>query len=139
MLTADLTVVDNHAGLTLAGALGSKVYAQVNPQSANTTLRRIAATANTTPQEMSIGHQLTGGTGYRQRIRSALRFTYRKVDQDTTLTDGVIPGMSAQFVLDRPVLSAGAISDVVLINVTMALIDVLLTSGQFAKFLNQEG
>jgi hypothetical protein len=138
MLTADLTVLDNHAGLTLQGSLGSKVYAQVAALLANSTLRRIAATASTTPQELTIGHSFTGGTGFKQRIRSVVRTSYRKVDQDTTLTDGVIPSMSTQLVIDRPVQSAGAITDTITINTLMALIDVVLTSGQLAKLLNQE-
>jgi hypothetical protein len=138
MLNADLTVVDNHASLTLPGALGSKVYAQIASAVNNETKRRIAATANSTPQTLRVSHT-TSGVGFRARIRSLVRQEYSKIDQDTTLTDGVIPSCTAYLVIDRPVQSAGAITDTIVKNVIGALLDVILTSGQLDKLLNQEG
>jgi len=137
MFTSDLTVVDNHASLTLPGALGSKVYPQIPWPSATATARRIAATAGSTPQLLVIGHEVRG-TGFRARIRSLIQHRYSKIDQDTSLTDGVIPSMTWGLTLDRPVQSASAITDAVIGNNLGALLDVILTSGALAKFLNQE-
>lgn len=137
MLTADLTVVDSHAGLTLPGLLGSKVYAQITGPIGTQIVRRIAATANTTRQTLSIGHTLKG-TGFNARVRTLVRHDYEKLDADVSLTGGVMPSSSCYFVMDRPLQSGGAITDAILTNNMAALVDVLLTSGQFAKLLNQE-
>jgi len=137
MLTSDLTVVDNHASLTLPGTLGSKVYNQVATVANNASKRRIAATAGTTPQEIEISHEIKG-TGFKARIRTMIRHKYTKVNQDTTLTEGVVPSASATLTFDRPVQSAGAITDVTFTDQIGALLDVVLTSGALAKILNQE-
>jgi hypothetical protein len=137
MLTANLTVVDNHAALTLPGALGSKVYNQIASAVQTEVWRRIAATANTTPQTILIGHKVTG-VGFFQRIRSTVRTNYSDLTQDTTLTNGVIPSASVYTVIDRPTQSAGKITDAIVTNLVGAVCDVLLTSGNLAQILNQE-
>jgi len=137
MLSANLTVVDNHASLTLPGALGSKVYNQVATQIANQLLRRIAATANTTPQTLLIGHQVTG-KGFAARIRSTVRANYQDLTKDLADTGGIIPSASVYNVIDRPVQSDGAITDAIITNMFGAICDVMLTSGAFAQILNQE-
>jgi hypothetical protein len=138
MLSQNLTVVDNHASLTLPGALGSKVYNQIATNIINQVYRRIAATANTTPQELKIQHAVSGA-GFKARIRSSIRHDYTDLTKDTTLTDGVVPSSSLYLVMDRPVQSAGAITDTIVTNQLGALLDVILTAGQFAQLLNQEG
>lgn len=137
MLTANLTVVDSHAGLTLPGALGSKVYNQIAGQQPNQVLRRIAATANTTPQTLLIGHQLTG-KGFAARIRSTVRVNYSDLTKDLSLVGGIIPSSSVYLVIDRPVQSDGAITDTIVTNQVGACCDVFLTSGALAQLLNQE-
>jgi hypothetical protein len=137
MLTANLTVVDNHASLTLPGALGSKVYNQVASIIANQVLRRIAATANTTPQTLLIGHQSTG-KGFAARIRSTVRANYSDLTKDLADVGGIVPSCSAYLVIDRPVQSDGAITDAIVTNCIGAVLDVILTSGQLTQVLNQE-
>jgi hypothetical protein len=137
MLTSDLTVVDSHASITLPGLLGSKVYAQITGPSGQSIVRRIAATANTTQQTLTISHALRG-TGFEQRLRTLVKHEYRKIDSDLSLTGGVVPYSYCQFVQDRPIQTGGAITDAILTNNMAALVDVLVTSGQWAKLLNQE-
>lgn len=137
MLSSDLTVVDSHAGLTLPGVLGSKVYAQITGPIGQTIVRRIAATANTTQQTLTIGHALAG-TGYAQRIRTLVKHEYRVINTDPSVTGGIVPYTYNQWVQDRPVLSGGNITDAILTNNMAALMDVILTAGAFAKLLNQE-
>jgi hypothetical protein len=137
MLTANLTVVDSHSGLTLPGALGSKVYNQIAGTVNNQVVRRIAATANTTPQTLIIGHQLTG-KGFDARIRSTVRMNYLDLTKDLDLTGKVIPSSSVYLVIDRPVQSDGAITDAIITNQVGGVCDVFLTSGALAQILNQE-
>jgi len=137
MLTSDLTVVDNHASLTLPGLLGSKVYAQITGPIGQQIVRRIAATANTTQQTLTIGHTLAG-SGFAQRLRSLIKHEYKAINADSSLTGGVVPYSTCYFVQDRPILSGGNITDAILTNNMSALLDVILTSGQWAKLLNQE-
>jgi hypothetical protein len=137
MLTADLTVVDTHASLTLPGALGSKVYAQITGPIGQQIVRRIAATSNTTQQTLTIGHTLSG-TGFGQRCRTLVRHDYRVLNSDISLTGGIVPYSANYWVQDRPIQSGGNVTDTILTNNMAALLDVLLTSGQFAKLLNQE-
>jgi hypothetical protein len=137
MLSSDLTVVDNHASITLPGLLGSKVYAQITGPSGQTVVRQIAATAATTQQKLTISHALQGA-GFKARIRTLVKHEYRALNADLSLTGNVQPYSYCQFVQDRPVISGGVITDAVLTNNMAALVDVLLTSGQFAKLLNQE-
>jgi hypothetical protein len=136
MLTADLIVVDNHASLTLPGSLGSKTYAQVSDESPqNGTLRRIAATALTTPQEISIIHQISG-KGDLARVRSLIRHRYTNFAYIDT--KGNFSSMSASIVLDRPLSTAEGITSTICKDSVGALLDVILTSGQLDKILNRE-
>lgn len=137
MLSANLTVVDNHSSLTLPGALGSKVYNQVAGPSMNQIVRRIAATANTTPQTLIIGHQLSG-KGFAARLRSTVRSNFQDLTKDLADVGQVIPSSSVYIVFDRPIQSDGAITDAIITNQFGAVADVLLTSGALAQFLNQE-
>lgn len=137
MLSANLTVVDSHSSLTLPGTLGSKVYNQVASAIANQVLRRIAATANTTPQTLLIGHAVTG-KGFAARIRSTVRSNYSDLTKDLADVGGIIPSSSAYMVIDRPVQSDGAITDAIVTNLIAAVCDVILTSGALAQILNQE-
>jgi len=137
MLSSDLTVVDNHATITLPGLLGSKVYAQISAPGGTSIVRRIAATSGTTQQTLTIGHLLSK-TGFNARIRTLVKHEYKCINADTSLTGGVVPYSYNQWTQDRPVLSGGLITDAILTNNMSALMDVLLTSGQFAKLLNQE-
>jgi hypothetical protein len=136
MFSSDLAVVDNHAALTLPGVLGAKTYPQI-AWPAPATARRIAATSGTTPQVLIISHEVKG-VGFRARIRSLISHRYSKLDQDPSLTDGVVPSMTWNLTCDRPLQSAGAITDAIILNNLGALLDVILTSGATAKFLNQE-
>jgi hypothetical protein len=137
MLTSDLVVVDNHTPLTLPGLLGSKTYAQITGPIGQQIVRRIAATANTTQQTLTIGHTLSG-VGFAQRCRTLVRHDYKVLSADISLTGGVVPSSAIYVVQDRPIQSGGAITDAILTNNMAALLDVLLTTGQFAKLLNQE-
>jgi hypothetical protein len=135
MLTADLVVTDSGTA-TKPGAVGAKTFSLVGPQGEKN-LRRIAATATTTPEECIIAHSISGA-GFKKRIRSQVRFDIRFNNADTSLTGGVIPSASGYFVLDRPEQSAGIITDAVLQTLAGRVIDVLTVSGQFAKLLNTE-
>lgn len=139
MLTADQTLVSNRASQTLPGSDASDVYAQVMTSEPATVLRRVAATASTTPQELKITHTQTGGTGFKRRHRSVLRVTHTDLTKDTDLTGGVIPSAAWTLTLDRPVISDGAITDAILKTMLGHIMDILLISGQLDKFLNLEG
>lgn len=136
MLTADLVVVDNHSSLTLPGSLGSKTYAQVfDGSSSEETLRRVAATATTTPQEILVRHQIIS-KGDLSRVRTQVRHRYTNyafID-----SKGNFASMSASFVLDRPLSTAEGITTANCTDSIGALLDVLLTSGQLTKLLNRE-
>lgn len=139
MITADIVLVSNRASQTLPGSDVSDTFNQVTTTEAGTVLRRVAATASTTPQEFKISHSLTGGTGFKRRIRSVMRNQYTDLTKDTDLTGGVTPSFAWTLTLDRPVLSDSAITDTILKNALGQLMDMLLQSGNLDKFLNQEG
>jgi hypothetical protein len=136
MLTSDLTVTDNGSA-TKPGAAGAKTYALVASLVNDQTLRRIAATASTTPQELRVQHSMSG-SGFKQRIRSVIRRDYRRLDTDLDNTGGVIPSAAAYMVIDRPVQSNGYIVAADLENMVGSVIDVLCVAGQLAKLLNLE-
>lgn len=137
MLNADLTVVDNHSSLTLPGLLGSKVYAQITGPIGQKIVRRVAATANTAPQTLTIGHEVSGSGGG-ETVSSLIRYDYSVRSADLSLTGGIIPKMSAQLVIRRHSQQGTYITDPIVTNGIAALLDVILTSGQLAKLLNQE-
>jgi len=136
MLTADLTLTDS-GSVTKPGALGAKVFAQVSSLINDKTLRRIQATATTVPNELLVSHQQTG-TAFKTRIRSLLKTSISRLDTDVSLTGGVIPSMSCQFVLDRPRQSAGYITVAHIQSCVGQLVDALLLSGHLDKILNLE-
>lgn len=136
MLTADLSVTDNGTP-TNVGALGAKTYAMVANPSSGATKRRVAATANTTPQELSVSHTVSG-TGFSQRCRTLVRHDYRDISADPENTGGEVPRISAYVVIDRPLNSGGVITDAIVQNSVGAVIGTLLGSGNMAKLLNQE-
>lgn len=139
MLTADLSVTDNGTP-TNVGALGAKTYALVANPSSGATKRRVAATANTTPQVLSVSHSVSG-KGFQQRCRTVVRVDYSDLTADLTQetgTNGEVPKVSAYCVIDRPIISDGVITDAIVQNQVGAVIGVLLGSGNMAKLLNQE-
>lgn len=138
MLTADLSVTSNAGSITLPGSSGATTFAQITGTgNSSSIVRRVAATANTTPQTLTIGHTVNG-TGFNQRCRSVVRMDYKAVNTDIADTGGVTPSASAYLVLDRPIQSGGAITDTVLKTLLGGLLHVLVASGQLDKLLNQE-
>lgn len=136
MLTADLTIVDNHGSITLGGSRGSKVYALVSSD-ATGVKRREAATAVSTPFVLTTKSS-TSGSGYNQRQRTLVRHDYSDLTTNLDLTGGVIPSSAVQLTIDLPVRSNGAITAAKVKDQVYALLDVLVTSGQLDKILNQE-
>jgi hypothetical protein len=86
---------------------------------------------------MTVRHSMSG-SGFRQRVRSVVRFDFTRLDTDIADTDGVTPSASAYVVLDRPVQSAGAITTAHLQSLVGWLVDAFCVSGQFDKILNLE-
>lgn len=135
MLTNDLVVTDNSTA-TKPGSLGAKTYALIGVTDSRST-RRIAATANSTPQTLVVSHEVKGA-GYKQRVRTLVGHTHEKVDGDIALTGGVIPSCRVQLVIDRPTSSGGFITPTTIKDQIGAVVDVLCASGQLDKILNQE-
>jgi hypothetical protein len=138
MLTADLSVNGSRATVTLPGASGALTFAQITGTGNSTTIkRRVSATAGTTPQTLSIGHEIKG-KGFEQRIRSVVRLDFQALNTDIADTGGVTPSASAYMVIDRPVQSGGVISTSTIKDLVGQVCDVLTVTGQLDKFLNQE-
>jgi len=137
MLTADQTLVDNRASVTLPGSLGSLVFAQVTGPSGQKIVRRIAATANTTPNTLTVSHALSG-TGFKQRCRSLIRMDFERRDTDVAVTGNVVPSLSAYIVMDRPIQSGGFITVAHIKTMIGQLTDLLTVSGNLDKIINQE-
>jgi len=137
MLTQDQTLLSSRTAQTLPGAAGSTVFAQITGTVGNKVERRVAATANTTPETLTTGHEVRG-TGYKQRARSVIRIGRQYNNTDPSTTGGVVPSFSWQLVLDRPLNSGGAVTVQHIKDALGQLIDVLLISGQLDKLLNQE-
>lgn len=137
MLNAALTVTSNAGSITLPGSAGATVFDQITSSGGRTIVRRVAATANTTPQTLTIGHEEVG-TGFKRRIRSLVKMNYADNTTDVEDTGGVVPQFQIQLVIDRPVQSGGAITDAIVTTALGGLLHVLLASGQLAKLLNQE-
>lgn len=138
MLTADLTVTSNAGSITLPGSSGATTFAQIGGGSTDAIVRRVAATANTTPQTLKTQHSVSG-TGFKQRIRTLVRMDYQANNTDIADTGGVTPSASCYLVFDRPVQSGGAITDAIFKTMLGGLLHVVLASGQLDKLLNQEG
>lgn len=136
MFTSDLVITDSGSA-TKPGAVGALTYASVLSHVIDRSKRRVAASATTTPRELSIAHTLSG-TGFKQRCRSLIRYDFTRLDTDIADTGGVTPSASGQLVLDRPIQSGGFITTAHLQTIIGSLIDVLCVSGQLDKFLNME-
>lgn len=139
MITADITLVANRAAQTLPGSDAGDVFNQVATVEPGTTLRRVAATAATTPQELKVTHTETGGTGFKRRYRSVVRNVFTDNTTDPAETGDVVPSVALTLTLDRPANSGGAITDVIIKNLLGQVMDFLLISGNLDKFLNREG
>lgn len=137
MLTADLTVTSNAGSITLPGSAAATTFAQITGPVGTSIVRRVAATANTTPQTLTIGHT-SSGTGFATRIRSVVRMDYKALNTDIADTGNVTPSASCYLVLDRPYQSGGAITDAIIKTMLGGLFHVFNAAGQLDKILNQE-
>lgn len=137
MLTADLALVDNRASVTLPGSLGTLTFAQVTGPSGQKIVRRISATANTTPNTLTVSHALSGA-GFKQRCRTMVRIDYERRDTDVAVTGGVVPALSFYCVLDRPIQNGGFITTAHIKTIIGQLADLLTQSGNIDKLINQE-
>jgi hypothetical protein len=137
MLTNDLVVVSNQGTVTLPGNQATKTFNQVAGSNGNAVLRRIAATANTTPEEILISHQVTG-SGYATVCRSLIKASIRKTNVDTTTTGGIVPACSVGLTITRPLNMGANIVDDNIEDLLGQVFDVITRSGQLAKILNQE-
>jgi len=136
MLTQDQTLSANRAAQTLPGSTASTVFAQITNAS-DKVVRRVAATANTTPETIELGHQ-TVGQGFNKRTRTMGKYSRVYNNTDISLTGGVTPSFTLHWVLDRPVQSGGAVTTAHIKDALGYLMDMLLQSGQLDKILNQE-
>jgi hypothetical protein len=136
MLSANLTLTSNGTG-TKPGSTGALAFVQIATALNNQTVRRVVATATTTPQLMTIGHQ-HGKTGWKERIRSVFRYDFSRKDTDASLTGGIIPAFSFYAVLDRPVVSNGYITTAHMKDGIGYTLDALMQSGNIDNFLNEE-
>jgi hypothetical protein len=137
MLTADLSVTDNGTGLTNVGGAGALTFALVANPADGSTLRRVAATASTTPQEIAISHS-TSGKGLTKRNRTLVKATHTVVNVDTTTTGGVAPSASVYIVFDYPPNLSAHITDQIKKNLAGQIIGVIQPSGALAKLFNLE-
>jgi hypothetical protein len=137
MLSSSLTVISNQGSITLPGAEGTKSFNQVAGGTGNQVLRRIAATATTTPQEILISHQ-NNGTGFGRRSRSVIKATLRKENIDPSTTGNITPSASCHLVIDRPLNMGSNITDAEIKTLLGQLMDVITRSGQLDALLNQE-
>lgn len=137
MLTADLTVTSNAGTITLPGDTGATVFAQITGPSGASIKRKVAATANTTPEILTIGHT-ESGSGFKRRLRSMIKLENTFNNTDVADTGGVTPSFGFHCVLDRPIQSGGVITDAIVTRQIARVLHVLLASGQLTKFLNQE-
>jgi len=135
MLTSNL-VVTTSGSATKPGATGALTFA-LTASPSDRSLRRVVATALTTPQELTISHALSG-TGFKNRVRSVVRYDFRRLDTDPALTGGIIPAFSFYGVLDRPVQSNGYITAAQMADGIGGVIDVFTVSGQLASLENLE-
>jgi hypothetical protein len=137
MLAENLTISDSTSGINNIGAGGSRLFALVALGADGSSVRRPADTAMTTRLEMMIRHQITG-KGYAERFRSNFLFKQTKLDQDTSVTGGITPSASVSMTWDRPSKMGSIITDVHMKNMVGYLVQLMLTSGNAAAFLNQE-
>lgn len=139
MIALNLTVVGSATGVVLPGATGTKDFNLVNSPTNGRNLRRIAATATTAPEEITISHQHTGSSGtFSERVRSLVQSRKTRNDTDLTLTGGIKPYVSVQVTIDRPVNSGGFITTAMIKQCVGEVCDVLTRSGQLDLLLNEE-
>jgi hypothetical protein len=135
MLNNDLTVTDNGTG-TKPGSAGALVYA-LRSTEATGSVRSVAAVSTTTPKLMTIGHQMSGA-GFKQRVRTMVKWSYQKLDSDLAVTGGVIPECQVLLTINRPINSGGFITSAIVKEGIGAVLDAIMASGQLDKLLNQE-
>lgn len=138
MLSSDLALVSNRASQTLPGSAASTTFAQITGSgSSQAIVRRVAATALTTPQTFTISHE-NRGTGFNQRLRTLIQ--NKRVYNNTDLADtgGVVPSFTWNLTLDRPVNSGGVVTEAHLLDALGQLMDSLLISGNLTRILSQE-
>lgn len=137
MLTSNLTLVSSGTPGAKPGATGSKVFTLVATPVTNLSLRRITATAATTPQVLSIGHTHSK-SGFAERVRSVIRYDFTRNDTDPAVTGGIVPSFGFYTVLDRPVRSNGYITSAHIYDGIGWVADHLLVSGNVDAMLNEE-
>jgi hypothetical protein len=135
MLPNDLTVVDNQSSITLPGSLGSKVYNLLNLEGGKA-VRRVAATALTTPQTLMTSHQ-TVGKGVNSRLDTLVRHDFALNNADLAATGGIIPSLAVTLTIRRN-LVGGLITNTHVKDAVGALLSVLTAAGQLDKLLNAE-
>lgn len=135
MLTNDLVVTDNGTG-TKPGALGAKTYSLLSVAEAKS-VRRIAATALSTPQTMTISHELKG-KNWAARARSLVRADIQNIGVDLASVGNIVPSAAVYLVIDRPVNTGGTLTATDVKNLVGAVLDVIMASGQLDKLLNME-
>lgn len=135
MLNNDLTVTDNGTG-TKPGSVGALVYA-LRSTEASGSVRSVAAVSITTPKLLTIGHQMSG-SGFKQTIRTMIKWSYQKLDSDLADTGGIIPACGATLTFFRPVNSGGFITSAIMKEGIGAVIDTVTVAGQLDKLLNME-
>lgn len=138
MLDENLTLTDQGTGLANVGSTGSREYRLVAPSGADgATLRRYAAGVNSTRSELRIAHQLTG-KGFAQRTRTLVQKITTKVDQDTSLTGGIVPRATVGFTWDRPTNMGSIYTDAILKSEIGYILALIITSGNIDKLINLE-
>jgi len=137
MLSENLTLTDGGALGTNIGATGSRAFNLVANSFDGSALRRYAATATTDRMELLVRHALAG-KGFSQRTRSNIKFTYTKVNQDTSTTGGIVPSVSSSWTLDRPTNMGTITTDALCTSLTAFMCAMLLTSGMMASLYNLE-
>jgi hypothetical protein len=137
MLSENLTLTDGGALGTNIGATGSRAFNLVANSFDGSALRRYATTATTDRMELLVRHALSG-KGFSQRTRSNIKFSFTKVNQDTSLTGGIIPSVSSSWTLDRPTNMGSITTDALCTSLTAYLAAMLLTSGMMASLYNLE-
>jgi hypothetical protein len=138
MLSENLTLVDNAGSLTNVGSTGSREYRLVyQPGADGSTLRRFAATANTLRSELRIAHQQVG-KGFNQRTRTVVQKILTKVDQDTSLTGGVIPRSTVGLTIDRPTNMGGIVTDAILKSEVGYIIALAIVTANLDSLFNLE-
>jgi hypothetical protein len=137
MLDENLALVANGTGISNVGSSSSLTFALVASGVEGNTLRRVAATANSSRKEYLIRHSVTG-KNFAARLRTNLLFRFSKVDQDTSTTGGIIPICNVGVTIDRPINLVSIITDAVVADMVGTHVGLLTTSGILTKLANQE-